>query len=282
MTLWEEYRALKVRHDVESLFSLQNIVNFLAVCAGTSITFFLSHDVGLGAVTAAGLSGILAALIIPTYAVPFYCGAFVGMSSALVFFNHGELALAGVASGIIYVLATHTCNGIGGKLGTIAFAGALLAGMGLRRSFLSQPCPCGALAWQVVLYALIAALVTFWLSVYKKHGAVMASGIVGLVGGLVLPALYTTDCGQMLAVVVICASFTGMAAPQRIPTPWHMAVAGTITGIIFVYSAPVLGGAGGKLGTIAFGAVMIVHGYQRLIDVVRTRQSRDIILSDDA
>jgi hypothetical protein len=41
---------------------------------------------------------------------------------------------------------------------------------------------------------------------------------------------------------------------KRLPgAPW-LTVAGLITGAAFVISLPVLGGAGGKLGTLALGA----------------------------
>jgi hypothetical protein len=43
-----------------------------------------------------------------------------------------------------------------------------------------------------------------------------------------------------------------------------MSVAGLFIGVIFVYSAPVFGGVGGKLGTIAFGSIMAVYGYMSL------------------
>jgi hypothetical protein len=73
------------------------------------------------------------------------------------------------------------------------------------------------------------------------------------VGGLLLPAL-EPEAGTLLAVAVFCASFTGMSSPKRLPgAPW-LTVAGLITGAAFVISLPVLGGAGGKLGTLALGA----------------------------
>ena len=266
ITILQEYRAVPTCSREYTFLSKENALNFVAVVVGALATYVISVDLSLGAVTASGLVGLLAGLIVPAYGVPAYCGSFVGMSSAQLLVNHTELGIAAMVAGVIYMLTTHTCAGIGGKLGTIAFAAAVLTGLSLQRAFLITPVPTWDIAWQIVLYAVLAAVITFWLSVYLKHGAVIASSVVGLVGGLLLPALYPDPLGNTLAVVVICASFTGMASPQRIPKLWHMAVAGLVTGVIFVYSMPILGGAGGKLGTIAFGAVMVVYGYMQLFE----------------
>jgi hypothetical protein len=80
-------------------------------------------------------------LVIPDYAVPAYCGSFVGMTSIQLLFSHGELALAVVIAAVIYVLTACTFAGIGGKLGTIAFAGSMITALGLGRPFSSLRCP---------------------------------------------------------------------------------------------------------------------------------------------
>jgi hypothetical protein len=36
-------------------------------------------------------------------------------------------------------------------------------------------------------------------------------------------------------------------------------------GVVFIFSTPHMGGAGGKLGTIAFGSVLSVVGYQKIL-----------------
>ena len=254
------------------LLSKRTLQDFAGVVGGALITYLVSVDLGLGAVTASGLIGLLGALIFPQQAVPIYCGSFVGMSSSALLTNYPEMLLAGVAAGLIYNMAIGILDGFGGKLGTIAFAGAVITGLGLRRDFIVAAVPTSALAWAILLYATAAAVLTYWLSVTKKHGAVIGSSMVGLVGGLLLPVLDPQN-GPLLAVVVICASFTGMSSPKRIPNYLWMTLAGIITGIFFIYSLPVLGGAGGKLGTIAFGAAMITWTlYSLLIKAKRSVQ----------
>ncbi len=255
-----EYRRLPAV-DPAPILSQTSVLNFGAVFLGAVSTYILNIDVGLGAVTASGLVGVIGALAAPAYGVPLYCGSFVGMTSAQYLVNHTELAIAGLVASAIYVITTGVYDGFGGKLGTIAFAGCLITGMCLGREFVIAPVPAWRIAGQIILYAILAAVITRWLSINRGHGAVMASGAVGLIGGLLLPRLYPDAVGSMLAVVVICASFAGMSAASRFPKLWPMLIVGLFTGIAFVYSMPMLGGAGGKLGTLALGAGLATHGY---------------------
>jgi hypothetical protein len=92
----------------------------------------------------------------------------------------------------------------------------------------------------------------------------MASGIVGVVAGLILPVLFP-EIGGTLAVMAICASFVGMSSAKHFPNALPLAVAGLFLGLIFIYSMPFLGGAGGKLGTMAFGSGLAVRGFMDLL-----------------
>ena len=89
----------------------------------------------------------------------------------------------------------------------------------------------------------------------------MASGTVGIAAGLLMPHYFPGDEGQTLAVMAMCASYAGMSGQARIPNLYLMALVGLFCGLIFIFSMPLAGGAGGKLGTIAFGAVLAVRGY---------------------
>ena len=114
----------------------------------------------------------------------------------------------------------------------------------------------------IILVALIATPLTYYFNVIRGHGPVLASGFVGLLGGLILPIV--PEIGGTLAVVAICASFAGMSSKARCTGIWVLFVAGLFIGVIFIYSAPVFGGAGGKLGTIAFGSIMATCGFLSL------------------
>ena len=252
------------RLDPAEVLCREHALNALTVAGGAVVTFVLSVDVGLGGVTASALVALIAAYVIPDYAVPVYCGSFVGMASTHLLYDHSELALAGVIAAIIYVLTACTFPGIGGKLGTVAFAGSVVTALILRRPFVIAAMPDVTTALLIIAYAVIATVLTFWINVTLGHGAVIASAIVGLTGGLVLPAVHPV-VGNLLAVVVFCASFAGMCSGERFPKASAMWLVGIVAGLIFVFSMPVGGGAGGKLGTIAFASCLAVRGYSDLV-----------------
>ena len=264
LQIQKEYQKLATLPTQEHI-TRKAFANFIVVFLGAIAAYTLSISLELGAVVAASLVGLLAGLVLPAYGVPIYCGAFVGMTSVELFATHGELAVAGAVAGFVYVLTTAVFGGFGGKLGTIAFTGSVITGLGLEREFLIAPTPGWHTAWLIVAYAVIAATATYAISITLKHGPVIASSVVGLIGGLVLPALHP-EMGSTAAVMVICASFAGMSSKQHFPHILQMTAAGLITGMIFIYSTPLMGGAGGKLGTIAFGSVMAVRGYLNHFD----------------
>ena len=88
---------------------------------------------------------------------------------------------AGTIAGIIYSFAWHFWVGIGGKLGTIAFAGTALTVMAAELAVEScDPAASpidGLWLWAVFGVAIVAAIVTFWLSEPCKFEAVCASAV---------------------------------------------------------------------------------------------------------
>jgi hypothetical protein len=176
--------------EKDDLFSLQSVKVFSAVFLGAVITFLLKVDLGLGAVVGVGLTALMAALVVPKLAVPAYCGAFVGMTSARLFSAYGDLCLAAAIAGAVYLLTQRSFQGYGGKLGTIAFCGTFVTGFGLKREFLLTPFPALDLIAPILLCAVFATAFTFYLSVTLDHGAVLASGGTALIGGLILPCIF--------------------------------------------------------------------------------------------
>ena len=239
------------------LFQTNDLYLFCSVFAGGVISYWLNVNLGLGAVVAAALVGVLADTLVPSYAAPLYCGSFVGMASPKVL-NSTQLLLAAALAGVIYVLAQDVFNGFGGKLGTIACAGCMLSALLSGKALLSGQVPSGDVSQKIVVTAIQASVVAYFLNVEMGKGAVMGSAVVGLFGGLVLPAMFP-EVGDTLATACICASFAGMSSKARVPNEALMAVAGVVVGLVFIYSSPHLGGAGGKLGTTAFGSVIAVN-----------------------
>jgi len=225
-----EGRQLRLSDEKDDLFSVQSVKVFSAVFLGAVITFLLKVDLGLGAVVAAGLTALMAALVVPKLALPAYCGAFVGMTSARLFSAYSDLCLAAAIAGAVYLLTQRSFQGYGGKLGTVAFCGTFVTGFGLKREFLLTPFPALDLIAPILLCAVFATTFTFYLNVTLEHGAVLASGGTALIGGLILPNRFPGEAGDTLAVMATCASFTGMSSPKRITNWWAVLAMGRSPG----------------------------------------------------
>jgi hypothetical protein len=100
----------------------------------------------------------------------------------------------------------------------------------------------------------LAAPVTRWLAVEAGLGVVVASALVGLLAGLLVPAY---------GAPAYCGSFVGMVAPGVLAGLAPVTAAGTVAGLVYVLADGVFDGFGGKLGTTAFvgcGAVVLGTG----------------------
>ena len=235
-----------------------DVATVLAVAAGAVFTRLLAVDLGLGVVVAAALLGLLADRTRPSYGAAVYCGAFVGMASPALFGELTAVTAAGILAGVVFVAAEQVFDGFGGKLGTTAFVGCAAVALALGVDGGSGSAVPGSIAAEYVLAGAAAAGITYISSVHLEHGPVQASALVGLVGGLVCPALLTA--GEGVAAAVFCASFAGMARPGRVPGLGAMVVAGALCGVLVAATSPVLVGFGGKLGTIAFVACLVGRG----------------------
>ena len=261
--LSEGKRILADKMFIDELPLIKHVYEFLGVLIGGILASIIARDLGLGAVVAASLVAITAHLVVPKYSVPVYCGAFVGMTSKALLFTSTEVAIASVIAGIVFVICSYVFSGFGGKLGTIAFISTVVTSLILGREFSAAPVYDTYGILMIILVSLIATPLTFYFNCIRGNGPVLASGFVGLLGGLILPIVFP-GIGSTLAVVAICASFAGMSSKARCTGIWVLFITGLILGVIYIYSAPIFGGAGGKLGTIAFGSIMATYGFLSL------------------
>ena len=123
-----------ISHDKHN-FTFEDIFTVLFTLIGTLATFYLRQVFGFSIVISAALVGFIASylpslfrktLIIQSIPVSMYCGAFAGMSSALISSSWVFMIMAGTLTGLILISTKHIMNGYGGKLGTVAFGGVIL------------------------------------------------------------------------------------------------------------------------------------------------------------
>ena len=93
----------------------------LCAIVAATVTWYLNHTLGYGAVVANGLVGVIAAVLLPgPLAGAAYTASFVGMSGALVLPALPAALLGGVVVGFVLAFTTEIYAGIGGKGGTTA------------------------------------------------------------------------------------------------------------------------------------------------------------------
>ncbi len=265
-----ETRAAWGEPPVRSQAMAAAVLDGVAVTGAALVTYGVSVGFGLGPVLASGFVGLAGAMLAPKRAVAIYCGSFVGMASPEAFESVAGVGLSGAVAGGLFALSERCFTGLGGRLGAVAFVGSLASALLHGAALHSQPVPAWDIGLPVVACAVAAAALTDFLNVRMGHGPVLASAFVGVAAALLLPAMHG-ELGSTLAVVAFCASFVGMSSRGRLPNAFWAAMAGLVCGVMFLFTTPWLGGAGGKLGTLAFGSTIACWQAADLMTRIRER-----------
>ena len=101
----------------------------------------------------------------------------------------------------------------------------------------------------IVILSVISAALTWYMNHRMGYGAIIANGLVGVMGAIFLP---TT-----LAGAVFTSSFVGMSSAEVIPSLNWAIVGGFIVGAIISLTKEIYAGFGGKGGTTAATATLI-------------------------
>lgn len=121
----------------------------------------------------------------------------------------------------------------------------------------------------IIITGGIAALVTFYININLKLGAVKSSAGISLLGGLFFyffPGFLNSELSNQLPAVIMGASFIGMASKKVISSYWVIGLSGLIFSIIFSYTSNFFEGYGGSLGTtaaISLCATFILLNFKR-------------------
>ncbi len=242
------------------------LIIFFCIVGGLA-AYMINVYVGLGAIVASALIGLLGAILIPKYAVAIYCGSFVGMVSPLVLHDFYHVVLAAFMAGFILMLSEEVYQGYGGKLGATAFIPWIILTLSNNVQLTTPHALSIAIMFEILIYSSFAAFTTYVIAQRFKHDVVTSSSLVSLVAGLILPAIFQNN-GTTFAAVAMSASFAGMSSKKVIRNEIQMLVVSILLGIMFVYSYCHFGGAGGKLGTLAFASVITFKGLEILTNSI--------------
>jgi len=120
VSLVDHYRRLIERNNSKKI-NRRFLYILLCSFIGATLTWFINHQMGYGAVIANGLVGVMAATFLPNdLAGITYTSSLIGMSSLEVIPSMGVAALVSLVVALIFVNTAEIYEGIGGKAGTTA------------------------------------------------------------------------------------------------------------------------------------------------------------------
>jgi hypothetical protein len=115
----------------------------------------------------------------------------------------------------------------------------------------------------ILIISIAAGMATYIVANILKRGAVIASAIITLVSGLMLPYFFPLT-GGVLATAAACSSYAGMISLENALNLLEMAVISLMTGILFIAARSAYIGIGGRLGTIAAISCFTWLGFKKV------------------
>lgn len=115
----------------------------------------------------------------------------------------------------------------------------------------------------VLLISVAAGMATYVVNNILKRGAVIASAIITLVSGLMLPYFFP-KMGSTLVIAAACSSYAGMISVENALNIWEMAIISLMTGLLFIAASSAYPGIGGRLGTIAAISCFAWLGFKKV------------------
>lgn len=244
--------------------SKEDWIDFLFAYFASIFTYNLAMFDQISAVFASALVGLVGSSVFKKYEKAIFAGSFLGMAEATIFGAWGFI-LAALIMAIVYVFSKPLFKGFAGKLGTVAFSGAVIA------YFLQDLTPLQGINFSLTegIYLIIAsvagAIITRVFSQIEGVSVVQASSVVGILF-VILFDYEIFSISPYIAIAGFGGSFVGMTDKKHLNKIWMVGTGGLIFGIIYYLSSGVLLGFGGKLGTIAFLSTVITIGFFKLIN----------------
>ena len=247
-------------HEWHQEAGLERWYEGLYFSLGAVLTLALHHGTPLNAIAAASLVGVGAALALKPGATAIVAGAYLGMSAAF-FMAPWALVLTVLGGGFLYAFTAPFFNGLGGKLGFVAWMTALFSALFLRYPLIGES---SEISW-LGLWLLSLAFLILTAALVQKASVnnVLASSAIGL-GLAVWVALFPQM--TVYGAAAYGVTFVGMSRAERLPFNGMVLIAGTVYTVIFYFMMPYFPGLGGKLGAMAFVSTVITTTLQRLIN----------------
>lgn len=115
----------------------------------------------------------------------------------------------------------------------------------------------------ILTISILSGIATFIVSNILKKGPIIASAIITLMSGLMIP-YFSPSMSTTLTAASACASYAGMISIENALNPLEMSIISLMTGILFIASKNAYIGIGGRLGTIAAISCFAWLGFKKV------------------
>ncbi|WP_246130292.1 hypothetical protein [Bizionia saleffrena] len=109
-----------------------------------------------------------------------------------------------------------------------------------------------------IIYVFIGAISTYFLHTSLSLSTVLSASIVGLTVSFLPSILKNDTVVKSIPASIYCGTFVGMTSTTLAAGYLFIVLASGITGLLLVSANGVFHNIGGKLGTLAFGGVLVV------------------------
>ena len=110
----------------------------------------------------------------------------------------------------------------------------------------------------VAVWIPVGAVMCYALNSYVGLGSVLSAGIVGTVASCLPEINRKSAYLKKMPPAIYCGAFIGMSSMAVAPSIGFVLAASALSGVIYILSKNLFLGMGGKLGTMAFGGVILV------------------------
>ncbi|MFW5794939.1 MAG: hypothetical protein ACOCV1_05605 [Bacillota bacterium] len=230
----------------------------LGVIAGVLSTYFLVEYLNIPVIIASAFVGIIGHAFFREFEAAIYMGSFAGMISPFLF-NYFDVLILAFFAAFYFIFTKRILKGYGGKLGTTAFLASISTSLILQKSFNLFIVNNNFILLLIV--AIFGVLSTYIVQHKLNQTAVIASAFTSFIFAGIL---FILEINTAYAAIFFTASFVGMANRKILPNLFTAFIAALIQTVIFYLFAPVLNGAGGKMGMMAFVSVLITTSFIRI------------------
>ena len=250
--IFDQFRLEK--EMIEQKITQKDMLSVIFVLLGFVLTFGLHYYLDIPQIPASAMTGLLGYVFLKKYEKEVYCGSFAGMFSLIAVGPIFVLLMIFILP-IVYVFSKSVFNGLGGKLGTIAFvAGSIAVGF-LKDYQVISTVTVPEVSIPIVMgTALITIVILYMIKVKFDLSGVFLSAGFSLLAFLILRFIPE---GLNYLPVVFVASFIIMSDQVRMKTPSFLVIAPIVMSLIYILTTSVYTGIGGKAGLTAFLAVLI-------------------------